>query len=48
MRSGDFELMPEPGPHDWLSVHPERGQTFEAFVRSQPNKPDSIRNTIYL
>ena len=45
---GDFELVPAPGPDDWLAVHSESGQTFADFVRSQPNKPDSVRKTIYL
>jgi len=26
-----IELLPPPGPHDWLSIHDERGQTFRAF-----------------
>jgi archaemetzincin len=25
------EPLPRPGPHDWLAVHEERGQTFDAF-----------------
>jgi archaemetzincin len=45
---GDFDPLPAPGPNDWLTVHPERGQTFDEFVRSQPNKLDRLRNTIYL
>jgi hypothetical protein len=24
----DFEPVPQPGPHDWLAVHPEPGQMF--------------------
>jgi hypothetical protein len=30
-----FAPMPAPGPDDWLSSHPEEGQSFEAFVRSR-------------
>ena len=41
--SGDFEPVPVPGPNDWLAVQPESGQTFEEFVRSQPDKPDRVR-----
>ena len=44
----DFEAIRDPSPNDWLAVHTERGQTFAEFVRSQPNKPDAIRNTIYI
>jgi len=46
--SGDFEPVPAPDPSDWLAVHHETDQTFADFVRSQPNKPDAIRNTVYL
>ena len=46
--SGDFEPVPLPGPNDWLAVHPEPGQTFDDFVRSQPNRLDALRNTIYV
>ncbi len=44
----DFEPVPQPGPLDWLAFHPEKGQTFEQFVRSKPLLPDSRRDTIYL
>jgi len=44
----DFEPVPKPGPFDWLAWHPEKGQTFEQFVRSKPLLPDSQRDTIYL
>ena len=44
----DFEPIPVPEPDDWLAQHPEPGQTFEDFVRSNPNRPDAIRNRIYL
>ena len=43
-----FEPVPAPGPNDWLAVHPESGQSFEQFVRSGPNRPDSKRNILYL
>jgi archaemetzincin len=44
----DFRPIPEPGPHDWLAVHEESGQTFEQFVRSRLNVPDDLRRRIYL
>jgi archaemetzincin len=43
-----FEPLPAPGPHDWLAVHPEPGQSFTQFAQSQPNRPDKKRKTIYL
>src|SRR5207245_7971479 len=43
-----FEPMLKPGPNDWLANHPEKGQTFDDFVRSRPNKPDARHSTIYL
>lgn len=45
---GDFQPIPEPGPHDWLANHDEPGQSFEDFVRSRPNVPDDLRKRIYL
>lgn len=44
----DFEPIPVPGPNDWLAVHDEPGQTFLDFVKSRPNRPDAVRNTICL
>ncbi len=44
----DFQPMPPPQPGDWLDVHPERGQTFSEFLRSDPPKPNSKRFKIYL
>jgi archaemetzincin len=40
--------MPEPGPNDWLANFAEAGQTFEQFVRSQPNRPEAQRRKLYL
>ena len=45
---GDFEPISVPGPNDWLAVHAEAGQSFTDFVKSRPNRPDAVRNTIYL
>lgn len=44
----DFEPIPYPQPGDWLAVHYEPGQTFDEFTKSRPNRPDKIRNKIYL
>jgi archaemetzincin len=38
----------QPKPGDWLFVHDEKGQTFEQYKASNPLKPDSIHNTIYI
>jgi archaemetzincin len=43
-----FEPIPRPGPHDWLAVHPESGQTFDDFKASGPNQPTQSRRIIYL
>jgi len=43
-----FEALPAPGPNDWLANHPERGQTFDDFVSSHPNRPTPQQHTIYL
>jgi len=44
----DFEPVPVPSPGDWLYEHHERGQSFNEFVNSSPNRPDKNRNRIYL
>jgi archaemetzincin len=44
----DFEPLPVPGPSDWLSNHPEDGQTFQTFIDSRANRPDGKRNKLYL
>lgn len=44
----DFDPLPSPGPHDWLSVARERGQTFDQFVRTATNRPDATRRRLYL
>ena len=43
-----FDPIPEPKPGDWLAVHNERGQTFEEFKASQPNRPGRNLHVIYL
>ena len=43
-----FSPIPAPGPEDWLSLHPERGQTVLDYVESRPNRPEPPRDTIYV
>jgi archaemetzincin len=43
-----FEPVRPPGPDDWLANHAERGQSYQEWVRSAPNRPDGRRSTIYL
>jgi len=43
-----FKAVPVPNPGDWLYEHPESGQTYKDFINSNPNKPNSKRNKIYL
>ena len=35
-------------PGDWLASHPEPGQTFDAYLASNPNRPNAERTTIYI
>src|SRR5919109_1345148 len=44
----EFDPISKPGPHDWLAVHPEPGQTFDEFTASCPNQPTDLRRIIYL
>jgi archaemetzincin len=43
-----FSPIPTPQPSDWLATISETGQTFAQYQRSQPNRPDQTRTTIYL
>src|SRR5438874_753015 len=43
-----FDPIPEPRTGDWLAVHNERGQTFDEFKASQPNRPTQNQHVIYL
>jgi len=45
---GDFEPITFPKKGDWLAEHHEVGQSFDDFLRSNPNRPDDIRNKIHL
>jgi archaemetzincin len=44
----EFQPIPNPGPHDWLAVHHEPGQTFDDFRARRPNRPTSARHVIHL
>lgn len=44
----EFEPIPKPGPHDWLAVHDEPGQTFDEFKASHLNRPTASRHVTYL
>jgi archaemetzincin len=46
--ASEFQAIPQPGPYDWLTVHPESGQTFDQFKASRPNRPTESRRVIYL
>jgi len=37
-----------PGPDDWLARHPEPGQTFLEYTRSNPTLPRGKRHVIYV
>ena len=43
-----FDPISNPGPNDWLAVHDEPGQTFDAFKVSHSNRPTQSRRIIYL
>jgi archaemetzincin len=43
-----FDAVPEPGPHDWLNVAAEQGQGYEAFTRTATNRPEGIRQRLYV
>ena len=43
-----FTKKKSPGPNDWLTSHPEKGQTFAEYRAINPNRPTAVRNKIYL
>ncbi len=43
-----FAVKGKPQPGDWLASHPESGQTFDDYIASNPNRPTSLRTTIYI
>ena len=42
------QKMGKPRPGDWLTVHPEPGQTYRQYVGGRPVKPDGRRRVIYV
>jgi archaemetzincin len=44
----DFDPIPPPGAHDWLSVSKEKGQTFDRFTHTSSNRPAGTREHLYL
>jgi archaemetzincin len=44
----DFTPAGKPRPGDWRAEHPEKPQTFDQYIRSQPNVPTDRRKVIYL
>lgn len=36
------------GPNDWLAQHKEAGQTFDQYLKSNPNRPTATRTTLYV
>jgi archaemetzincin len=44
----DFPPIHAPGNGDWLTSHPERGQTFIGYCTAGFNRPNAVRNVIYL
>ena len=47
-QSDSFAPIPKPGPSDWLANISEAGQTYAQYLRSDPNRPNNRRTTIYL
>ena len=43
-----FTKKKAPGPNDWLTSHPEKGQTFVDYRSINPNRPNAERTKIYL
>ena len=44
----DFQIIPAPGPHDWLAEHSQAAQSFGDFAKARPRRPDKRRSKIYL
>lgn len=48
-RLGPLHARPgRPAPGDWLAEHPEPGQTYRQYVRSDPVRPDQKRRVLYI
>lgn len=46
--AGDFEPLPDPGPNDWLAQHPEKPQSYQAWLDRDTNVVGDTRRIIYL
>ena len=44
----DFPPLSLPRPNDWLALHNEPGQSYDAYRDSGANRPDATRRIIYL
>ncbi len=43
-----FQIKGKPRPGDWLEKQTEAGQTFDQYLKSNPNRPTAARTTIYI
>ena len=43
-----FQIKGKPQPGDWLEKQPEKGQTFDQYLKSNPNRITAARTTIYI
>ena len=43
-----FTPIAAPLADDWLTQHPEGGQSFDQYLRGRPNRPSAARRTLYL
>src|SRR5207247_2951017 len=54
IRAAAYKIRPlqtrlgKPQPGDWLAKHEEPGQTFDEYVKSNPNRPGKTRTTLYI
>jgi hypothetical protein len=46
--STDFALLPVPKIGDWVEVNPKAGQGLKDFQWAEGNRPDAVRDKIYL
>jgi archaemetzincin len=42
------EKKKSPAPHDWLAQHAEAGQTFDEYLKSNPNRPNERDTRLYI
>ena len=46
--AGEFSPIPKPGASDWLVAHPEKGQTYQQYLGSNPNQVSRSRRVLYI